>query len=109
MNYSIIPLLTFNKQLKRLIKKYPYFKIDFSEFIKTLYQQPIQGDHIGNNCYKVRIAITAKNKGKSGGARVITHFVINKGEIYLLSIYDKSERENITENEIKEFLKLIDK
>jgi len=48
-----------------------------------------------------------KNKGKSGGARVITNFVIADETVYLLSIYDKSEKENLTEKEIKELLQFV--
>jgi hypothetical protein len=50
------------------------------------------------------MTITSKNKGKSGGARIITyHFLIDlvNTEIYLLSIYDKNEQEDISEKEIK--------
>ena len=52
--------------------------------------------------------ITSKGKGKSGGARVITFTVVvavEESEINLLYIYDKSERESITHNEIDELLR----
>ncbi len=45
--------------------------------------------------------------GKSGGARVITNFVITEETIYLLSIYDKSDKENLTDKELQELLKSI--
>jgi hypothetical protein len=66
------------------------------------------GTPIGKNCYKIRIAISSKGKGKSGGARIITHYVITDKTVYLLSIFDKSERENLTDKEIKELLKCIE-
>lgn len=53
------------------------------------------------------MAIASKGKGKSGGARVIVHVVFKVGTAYLLSIYDKSELENLTESEILELIKLI--
>jgi len=62
---------------------------------------------IGHDCQKVRLAIASKGKGKSGGARVIVHVVFNAGTTYLLSIYDKSELENLTESEILDLIKLI--
>lgn len=65
------------------------------------------GVHIGNNCYKIRISIASKGKGKRGGARVITNFVISETMVYLLSIYDKSERDTISEKEISELLSYI--
>ncbi|MDH0659327.1 type II toxin-antitoxin system RelE/ParE family toxin, partial [Empedobacter sp. GD03865] len=60
-----------------------------------------------DNCYKIRLAIKSKGKGKSGGARVITHLFIENETIYLLSLYDKSEQNSISDKEIKDLLKLI--
>jgi hypothetical protein len=59
--------------------------------------EPICGAALGNNCYKVRIAIASKGKGKSGGGRVIIHVKVTRNKVYLLSVYDKSEQSNITE------------
>ena len=46
------------------------------------------------------MAITSKGKGKSGGARIITYIVNAEKEILLVSIYDKSEKETISNKEI---------
>jgi hypothetical protein len=51
------------------------------------------------------MAITSKGKGKSGGARVISFLVTEDKEIYLTYIYDKSQLENITKEQINELLK----
>ena len=51
--------------------------------------------------------ITAKGKGKSGGARVITHIKIIANTVYLTSIYDKSEKSSISANELKLIFKTI--
>ena len=67
---------------------------------QQLVQQPQMGTPLGHDCFKIRMAITAKGKGKSGGARVITHVQVTKEHIFLLSIYDKSEAENITDKEL---------
>ena len=56
---------------------------------------------LGGNVYKIRLPIASKNKGKSGGARVITYFYQTAETVYLLSIYDKSDTENITDKELK--------
>lgn len=53
------------------------------------------------------MAITSKGKGKSGGARIITHLVVSEEVVYLLSIYDKSEKENLTDKELIELLKNV--
>ena len=107
MSYSIKTIPQFDKQLKRLIKKYPSFKADFLPFVQSLRQIPTQGTAIGKNCYKVRIAISAKSKGKSGGARVITNLVVTDSTVYLLAIYDKSEKEMLTDKELTELLKYV--
>lgn len=107
MSYSIVAVPTFKKELKRLAKKFPSLKNDFSEFLESLEVNPTQGTSLGNNCYKIRLAIASKGKGKSGGARIITNIVITQETVFLLSIYDKSEKENITDKELQELLKFI--
>ncbi|QBN18855.1 type II toxin-antitoxin system RelE family toxin [Flavobacterium nackdongense] len=107
MSYNIIAVPTFKKELKRLAKKFPSLKNDFSEFLESLENNPSQGTSLGKNCYKIRLAITSKGKGKSGGARVITHIVISKETVYLLSIYDKSDQESLSQKELDELLKYI--
>ena len=75
--------------------------------IRDLKENPEQGTSIGKSCYKIRIAIASKGKGKSGGARIITNIVVTKSTVYLLSIYDKTEKENLTDKELNELLKYI--
>ena len=60
-------------------------------------------------CYKIRLAIASKNTGKSGGARVITYVYIEGEVIFLLSVYDKSEQQNISPKQLKLLLSLLDK
>ncbi len=93
MSYHVKTIDVFEKQAKRLIKKYASLKREIRLLISELKENPKQGTPIGKNCYKIRISITSKGKGKSGGARVITNLVISENNVYLLSIYDKSERE----------------
>ena len=107
MNYSIKSIPKFDKQLKKLVKKYPSLKIEFITLVASLRENPEQGIALGNNCYKIRLAIASKGKGKSGGARFITNFLIAQKTIYMISVYDKSEKENITEKELDELLKYI--
>ena len=90
MSYKIIPVLNFQKEAKRLIKKYHSLKEDLTLLNNSLCENPEQGKPLGNNCYKIRVAIKSKNKGKSGGARVISCVYSIQKEVFLLSIYDKS-------------------
>jgi mRNA-degrading endonuclease RelE of RelBE toxin-antitoxin system len=104
MSYSIIPTHRFEKELKRLSKKYSSLKNEFSQLIKDITKNPEAGTLIGNNCYKIRMAIGSKGKGKSGGARIITYLYLDKEIVYLLTIYDKGEKENIKPNELKDMV-----
>jgi len=107
MSYKISSIPFFDKQAKRLVRKYPSLKNDLTSLSESLVNKPDQGKALGNNFYKIRLAITSKGKGKLGGARVVTHIYVAGKLVYLFSIYDKSEKENITEKELKELLKLI--
>jgi mRNA-degrading endonuclease RelE of RelBE toxin-antitoxin system len=107
MSYNVFTIPPFDRQIKRLAKKYPSLKADFAKLLATLVQSPDLGIPLGNNCYKIRIAITSKGKGKSGGARVITSFLISEETVYLIAIYDKSEKETLSDKELTELLKQI--
>lgn len=111
MNYSIETLPHFDKQLKRLSKKYKSLKEDFGKFVDMLRENPAVGADLGNGVRKVRMAISTKGKGKSHGARVITHTAIvsvEDGVVTLLAIYDKAERDSITGKEIEQLLKELE-
>ena len=107
MSFSILVVDSFSKELKHLAKKFQSIKKDIAFLIEKLLNEPIMGTPIGNNCYKIRMAIKSKGKGKSGGARIITHVKVTREHLYLLSIYDKSEAENISDDEILRRLKKI--
>jgi mRNA-degrading endonuclease RelE of RelBE toxin-antitoxin system len=107
MNFKIEITSYFKKQAKHLLKKYPSLRGELEELINGLESEPVQGTPIGNHCYKIRIAIASKNKGKSGGARVIINVKILAEVVYILSIYDKAEQEDISDNDLKELLKYI--
>jgi mRNA-degrading endonuclease RelE of RelBE toxin-antitoxin system len=107
MSFNVQSISVFERQAKRLAKKFPSLKKELLELIGELKEEPEKGTSIGHNCYKIRLAIASKGKGKSGGARVITHVVFTEDTVYLLSIYDKSDIENLTDKEILELIKLI--
>jgi mRNA-degrading endonuclease RelE of RelBE toxin-antitoxin system len=100
MSYSIIPTHRFEKELKRLAKKFPSLKNEFAQFIEDISENPEMGTFIGNNCYKIRLAIASKGRGKSGGARIISYLYIETETVYLLTMYDKSEKADLKPNEL---------
>ena len=103
----IVPSPKFEREIKRLAKKYRSILQDFRLLIDALQENPIIGEPLGKDCYKIRMAIASKNKGKSGGARVIICVKIVDDTLYLLSIYDKSEQENMPDDEIDAVLKSL--
>lgn len=107
MSYNVKTISVFERQAKRLIKKYSSLKEELFILVQKLKEDPRQGTTLGNHCFKVRIAIASKGKGKSGGARVITYFAISAKTVYLLSIYDKSAKENLSDKELVELLSQI--
>jgi hypothetical protein len=110
MKFEIITTPTFDKEFKRLKKKYNSLPNDLEIFEKELLGNTNIGIDLGGNIRKVRVAVKSKNKGKSSGIRVITYSVIFKitdGIIFLVTLFDKSERENISDSEIKQIIKEI--
>lgn len=103
MNYNIVTTPEFDKRIKRLSKKYASIKEDFRNLLQSLQDNPVQGVLLKDGFRKIRMAITSKGKGKSGGARVITLNCFldeSNKQIILVTIYDKNEQENITTAEI---------
>jgi len=109
MSYKVKTIVVFEKQAKRLIKRYSSLKVEILNLVQELKENPEQGTPIGKNCYKIRIAIASKGKGKSGGARIIANIVVTEATVYLLSIYDKSEKDSLSNSELNELLKSIPK
>lgn len=104
MSNKIIVRPTFQKQAKRLARRYKSFPNDLQKLIDELKENAALGTSLGGNVYKIRLAIASKNKGKSGGARVISYAYQTAETIYLLSIYDKADTENITDSELKNLI-----
>ena len=105
MSFEIIATPRFKRELKRLAKKYPSLKNEYVSLVEALSMKPATGTPIGNDCYKIRLAIGSKGKGKSGSARVITYLYTTGQSVFLLSIYDKGEQDSITDKELLVLLK----
>jgi hypothetical protein len=103
MNVKIIPSVEFDRQFKRLAKKYKSLLDDYLTFSKELKENPLQGAALGRGVRKIRMAIGSKGKGKSGGARVLTLTVLvsEDADVTLLTIYDKDEIDNVSDEYIR--------
>jgi hypothetical protein len=105
--FSVSATEHFARQIKYLAKKYPSVKADLAKLIALLTDDPLMGDPVGKNCFKIRLKITSKNTGKSGGARVITFVKVGAYKVVLIDIFDKGDKENISDSYLKELLKKL--
>jgi mRNA-degrading endonuclease RelE of RelBE toxin-antitoxin system len=104
VSYKVYLSPSCKKQVKKLAKKFRSLPDDLSKLSSSLKINPIQGTPLGNNVYKIRFAVASKGKGKRGGMRVITYVKVINTSVFLVAIYDKSERGNITDVEIQNSL-----
>lgn len=104
MNFDVRTIPEFERQFKRLAKKYSSIKQDLQRLVNELRIDPRQGTSLGKGCYKVRMKIGSKGQGRSGGARVITYVVVLERKVYLLFIYDKAKMDSISAKEIRGLL-----
>lgn len=107
MSYRVDTTPNFEREAKRLIKKYKSLKNEINTLIESLEEMPEQGMRLGNDIYKIRLAVKSKGKGKRGGARVMTKIKIVDQMVYLFSIYSKGEKDDISDNEIQDLIKEI--
>jgi mRNA-degrading endonuclease RelE of RelBE toxin-antitoxin system len=105
MSYNINVTDNFKKEAKKLIKKYASLKTELALLFDELQENPTLGTPLGNDVYKIRIAITSKGKGKRGGARVMSFVKVTDTTVLLFTIYSKGTKDNISDKEIEELIK----
>jgi len=106
MSFRVIPLESFKQNFKKLQKKYRNIKNDVRKLTSQLQENPKAGISLQHNCYKIRVANSSVPTGKSGGFRTIYYFLDEHKSIYLIAIYSKTKKDNISENELLELLKI---
>lgn len=104
MSYKVLTSTPYDRHLKAIAKKHRSIQKDVEVLYDDLEENPHQGVLIGENIYKIRLAISSKGRGKSGGARIITYIVDRKERVILVDIFDKSEEENISHKTIQEII-----
>ena len=105
MSYKVELSENFKKEAKKLTKKYPSLKVELAELFTELEEAPTTGTPLGNDIYKIRLAVASKNKGKSGGARVMSFVKVTDTTVFLFSIYNKGDKDSISDKEIEELIK----
>ncbi len=106
MNLTIVSLDTFSKDVKKLHKKYKNISNDLKKLQETLQENPKVGIELGDNCYKIRVANSSIPTGKSGGFRVLYYYLDMQDNIYLMTMYSKTELENISDDRLLDILKI---
>ena len=115
MKTEVVATRYFKRKLKPLLKRYVSLAQDLLLLRNKLLQNPVLGMSLGKHCYKIRLSVKSKKKGKQGGVRVITSVVVSiveqaeSTQIRLLTIYDKSEIESISDKELSDILSEIEK
>ena len=100
MSFQVDTSDRFDRRAKKLKKRHRSLSSDIDRLITTLEEDPTHGTHIGGQQYKIRLAISSKGKGKSGGARVITAVYLAAENVVLLDIYDKADRATVSKEDI---------
>ena len=100
MKLNIVEKRLYTKSFKKLSKHYKNIQEDINNFLESISTKDDLGIELKSNIFKVRIANSDKNKGKSAGYRLISYLTLIGNELHLLYIYDKSNLVNITEKEI---------
>lgn len=107
MSYEVFTIPAFDRAAKRLKKKYRNIGRDIRRLVEALRSDPFSGVAVpgfGGRVWKVRLASVDMKSGKRGGYRVI--YVVNREEYacYLLYIYAKPERKDMSAQEIEKIL-----
>lgn len=106
MPIKVVPTENFIRELKHIAKKHPAVFKDIKDLSEMLKNNPKYGTDLGQNVYKVRMAISGTNKGKSGGARIITCVVLVAEIVYLAEIYLKNENDTVDVDTVVQRLKI---
>ena len=102
--YTVVEQDLYTKALKKLSKTYRNIDVDIKDFLASINTKEDLGIELKSNIFKVRVANSDKNKGKSAGYRLISYLAIVENELHLLYIYDKSKLVNVTEKEVDELV-----
>lgn len=107
MSFDVITTPHFEREARILKKRYRSFKEDLENFIDSLSENPLQGIELSPGIRKIRLAITSKGRGKSGGVRVITYTICaseSDGRVYLVDVYDKADYSTVDVSVVKSMI-----
>jgi mRNA-degrading endonuclease RelE of RelBE toxin-antitoxin system len=99
----VIALPTFTQNIRRLRKKYRSIPQDIEPTIAQLESGEIPGDQVpgvGYPIFKIRVRNSDAQRGKSGGYRIL-YYLKTRDRILLLTLYSKSEQDDIAAEDLK--------
>lgn len=105
MKYKILLPKCFKKQLKKYIKKFPNLTQDLIWNLENFSKE--KSTSLWSLNYKIRLKSSNLNKWDNKSFRIIIHLHIENWILLPVSIYLKSEKENISKKEINKFLKEV--
>lgn len=111
MEVNVFATSEFSRRAKKYAKKFKSFVEDYRIFLASIKENPFQGVDLGGGKRKIRMVISSKNAGKSGGSRVITYNVVKNADssitVYLVTIYDKSEFDSVSDSYVDQIISQI--
>ena len=107
MSYRVHFCPSFDRSIKRLERHFPHVKDDVRIAIGLLTKEPRTGVVIpgSSGIRKLRVRNTDQTRGKIGGYRLV-YYVTDSPvpTIYLLLLYSKSDKSDVTSQELKQLL-----
>jgi hypothetical protein len=102
----------FEREARRALRKFVSLRRELDDLMAALVLNPRLGTPLGNRCFKIRLAVRSKGQGKRGEMRVITYVLLqldvaDDDIVYLASIYDKSDRDTVSDAELKALIASI--
>lgn len=100
----------FDKEIERLGRKYPAVFDAVDELITQTEGNIRPGSRVpgvGATVYKARLPNRSARRGRRGGFRVI-YYVKFPDLVYLLTIYSKTEKDSISNAEIRRIVNTVD-
>ncbi len=107
MTYNVRLTASFKRSVKKLKRRYPHIKDDVQEGVELLLQTPQLGVVVpgSGGIRKIRLPNRDAKRGKSGGYRLLYYLEDTESQaLYLLFVYSKSDRADVTRRELKQLL-----
>ena len=100
----IIETSIFTKRIKETMSDDSY-----REFQNTLIAYPETGKIMKGSGGIRKVRWSINDQGKRGGVRVIYYWAVNNNQIFMLMVYPKKERDNLTKQQLSLLKKIVER